>query len=80
MFISYCRNAFRDNKTAQVIPFRIIGSLSYSSIRPRSDASASLRCERLDRADLPFEVSNEDAMEYASLEHDVLTSVDDWTL
>ena len=59
---------------------RLRGSLLYSSIRPRSDASASLRCERLDRADLPFEVSHEDAMEYSSLEHNVLTSVDDWTL
>ena len=80
MFISYCRNAFRDNKTAQVSPFRIIGSLSYSSIRPRSSATASLKCESLSRRDIPFAVSIETAIEYASLEHDVETSPEDWKL
>ena len=39
-----------------------------------------LKCESLSRRDIPFAVSIETAIEYASLEHDVETSPEDWKL
>jgi len=63
-----------------MLPFRFILSGRYSNVKPKGSASLAYVCKTLPETELPFQVSVEEAQEYAREEHDVFSAFENWRL